>query len=413
MPATTPQRPRHWLRRLRISAGIALLGLLALLIVTIAINRTDEALEPATLAWLKYQSPTAADAQNGYLALLALDARAADPLAAAAAVLREERAIFAATRATQQQAGPHYADIRTRLLQPAETRIPLDDCKDKCHDYILAHAEKMTQLANKHAGLLARYRAMLDFPAYAEDIPRDPRALYPNHGLAYSLGLLYLQSVVSAIEHGDAQAAYQAWARHQRFWNMAAAGSVTLRDTMRAIAQLERNQALLSDMLKAYPNSIAMARQHALPLLAAEPQLASLVARSMVAEFQMQAYVLTDMLAHSSLFATADEAPADIRDRLALLFYQRNASLNLLQRLHQRDLSLNGLALAGDMLQKDPGMQDDTACTRNPDIHMLANPLGKMLLCRENAYDLSRYHAHAARVDASSRELKSAMQATH
>lgn len=411
MPATTPQRPRHWLRRLRNSAGIALLALLALLIVTIAINRTDEALEPATLAWLKYQSPTAADAQNGYLALLALDARAADPLAAAAAVLREERAIFAATRASQQQAGPHYADIRARLLQPAETRIPLDDCRDKCLDYILTHAEKMTQLASKHAGLLASYRAMLDFPAYAEDIPRDPRALYPNHGLAYSLGLLYLQSVVSAIQHGDAQAAYRAWAHHQRFWNMAAAGSVTLRDTMRAIAQLERNQALLSDLLKTYPNSIAMARQHALPLLAAEPQLASLVARSMVAEFQMQAYVLTDMLARSSLFVTADEAPADIRDRLALLFYQRNASLNLLQRLHQRDLSLNGLALAGDT--PNPGMQDDAVCTRKPDMHILANPLGKMFLCREGAYDLSRYHAHAARVDARSGELQSAMQAKH
>ncbi|MDO8304678.1 hypothetical protein, partial [Herminiimonas sp.] len=102
MPATTPQQPRHWLRRLRNSAGIALLALLALLIVSIAINRADEALEPATLAWLKYPSPTAADAQNGYLALLALDARAADPLAAAAAVLHEERAIFVATRSSQQ-----------------------------------------------------------------------------------------------------------------------------------------------------------------------------------------------------------------------------------------------------------------------------------------------------------------------
>jgi hypothetical protein len=410
--ASTPLTPRRrWPRYLFLSAGILLLALVAVLLLAVAANRFDEPLERSTKAWLDYPAPTAPDTQNGYLALLALDAQIDNPIAAAAAMVREEHALFAKTRGPQQHTTPHYDEIRTRLLHPSEVHIPLDSCKDKCYDYILTHGEKLKALSSTHADLLRRYRAMLDSPVYAEDIPRDPRALYPNHGLAYSLGLLYLGDLVSAMQKGDAQAAYQSWARHQRFWQMAATGSVTLLDIMRAVAELERNQTILSDMLKAHPQSIAIARRQALPILTNRPLLAPLVARSMVFEFQMQAYVFSDMIYDASLFKTGDEQEADLRDRLALLFYQRNASLNLLHRLHQNDLSQNGVALGGNLAQDNSDAQNKVSCTDQRNWHLLVNPVGKILLCRIGSYDMHRYHERAAKADAATNALIQTIQA--
>lgn len=411
---SSPSKPRIWLRRLLKTAGILALLLVTLLVVTIIVNRFDEKIDKDTQAWLDYPAPTApssADTQNGYLALLALDARADKPLAAAAEVVRQEKVLFAASR-QPQRAIPDYSEVRTRLLKPSDLRISAGDCKDKCYAYILANRDKLARLAEKHADLLRRYEAMLDSPAYAEDVPRDPRAPYPNHSLADGLGLLYLGNVVSTLEKGDTQTAYRAWARHQRFWQKAASGSATLLGEMRAVAQLERNQALLADMLKAHPQGSAIAKQHALPLLAQQPRLASLAARSMVMEFQMQAYVFTDMIHQFSLFSSDELQPARLYDRLALLFYQRNASLNLLHRLHQDDLEQNNLARDPMIPQVDGGAseQGKATCAR-PGWRFVVNPLGKYLLCQQASYDLSRYHQRAAKADVAAKVLEQSIQA--
>ena len=411
MPSLLFTRRRRWPRRLLKTTGIVLLAAVAVVILSIAINRFDESIEPSTQAWLDYPAPTVPEAQNGYLALMALDAQVANPIVAAAGVVREERAIFADARKSHQYAEPRYQQVRARLLRPRTVRIALDDCQHDCYAYILSHAQLLAQLSGTHADLLQRYGAMLDFPAYAEEIRRDPAALYPNHELASRLDLLYLGNVVAALQQGDAQAAYRQWARHRRFWQMAAAGSVTLRDTLRAIARLERSQALLSGMLTAHPESAAAARLHALPVLAARPRLAPLVARSMVIEFQMQAYVVTDMIAHASLFAIGEIQPAGLGDRLALLFYQRNASLNLLHRLHQSDLLQNGVALDGKIASSDADARIKGPCAYQLDWHLLSNPLGRHLLCKEGSYDLRRYHERAARADQATKELELSIQA--
>lgn len=408
---SSPSQPRTWLRRLLKTAGILALLLVTLLVVAIIVNRFDEKIGKDTQAWLDYPAPAAPEAQNGYLALLALDSQADKPLDAAAATVREDKALFAASRGPQY-AAPDYAAAHTRLLKTGNTRIGAGDCKDKCYDYILANRDKLAQLTEKHAALLRRYEAMLDFPAYAEDVPRDPRVTYPSYSLSDSLGLLYLGNVVAALESGDAQSAYRAWARQQRFWKMAAAGSTTLLGEVRAISQLERSQALLADMLKAHPQGSAIAKQHALPLLTERPRLASLVARSMVMEFQMQAYVFTDMIRQFSLFSTGEDQAPGVTDRLALLFYQRNASVNLLQRLHQDDLERNGVARDPMVPQTDPGAQGKASCAR-PDWRFLSNPLGKYLLCQQASYDLSRYHQRAAKADAAAKALEQNLQAMH
>lgn len=402
-------RDCRWCRLLAKAVGILLLVLSAALLLSIAINRFDEPIDRAAQAWLDTPVPSAPQtSQNGYLALLALTAQAADPIAAGGEVVRAQHAIFADSRVSHQDTEPRYRELRTRLLKPAKASMSLVDCKSECFNYILKNAEKIRRLSAERANLLQRYDTMLDFPVYFQDTPRDPALPYPYRDSAESLGILYLGSMVFTVQQGDLQTAFRQWARHQRFWQSAAVGSTTLGDTMNAMGHLERNQALLADLLAAYPQSAAAARSHGLPVLAGRPQLALLPARRMVAEFQMQSYAVTALVPHFSLYAVGEAQPIGLADRLALLFYQPNATSNLLHRLHQYDLARNSVALDEKMQVIRTGAQIEAPCESN--WRLLSNPVGKLLLCDEGSYDYHHHHERAAKVDATARRLERKLQ---
>lgn len=395
-----------------------LLILVAVFILSIATNRFDEPLEPSTQAWLDYPGLTAPEANNGYLALLALDAQVAQPIAAAGTLMREKRAIFADTRKSQQYTPQPYREIRTRLLNPTNTHIPsLPDCKDNCYAYLLSHAELLDNLSITHAELIKRYSAMLDFPAYTEEMPLvASKPVYPNYRLAQGLGLLYLGKAVFAQQKGDAQIAYQEWVRHQRFWQMAAAGSVSLHSLLEAITQIERGQKFLANMLASHPDSVTTARLHILPVLAEHSQLAPLLTRNLMYEFQRQAYALTNLIFQNSLFemsALENAQPAKPRDRLALLFYQRNTSLNLLHRLYQNSMSQNSIVLDRKFPQENVDVPIKTACSNSLDWHLLSNLTGKLMLCSEFSYDFRHYYERVAKAEAVAKELNQKIQAMH
>lgn len=410
---TSSAHYRRWTYRLLKTAGVVLLVFVAAVILVVAINRFDEPLERSTQAWLDFPVRAASpEPNNGYLALLALDARAANPIAAAGEVARAQHVIFADAQKSHQDTVRRYRELRARLLNPTGARIPLvADCKDDCPAYVLSHAMRLEKLSRDHADLLQRYSKMLDFPAYAEDIPIDPAKLPPNYGLAGQLGLMHLGNAAIALERGDAQMAYREWARHQRFWEMAAAGSLSLIDLMSAVDQIERGQTMLSHMLASHPDSAALARRHALPVLAERLRVMPLIARSRVYEFQMQAYVFTDLIFHISLNTVEEGRPTGLIDRLALLFYQRNASVNLLHRLHQSDMSRNGVELEAKIPPDDADAQIDQPCESNPNRRMLLNPIGKLLLCTEGSFAYRAYYERIAKADAAATELERKIRA--
>ncbi len=392
--------------------GIELLIPVTIIAASLVINRFDEPIERSTQAWLDAPVRTVPEAKNGYLALLALDAKAADPLAGAAAWVRDEHVIFAESRKSRQNTTVRYKASRQKLLNPSGKQIAVTNCKVDCYKYFLAHGALMQKQFASNADLMTRYSSMLDFPAYAEDVPRDPEAFYPNYSMASGLGMLYLAKVVHTLQQGDAETAYKDWARHQRFWQVAAAGSTSLLGFLQATAQLERSQALLSSLLADSPRSLAAARRHALPVLDVRPNLPQLAARSMVTEFQMQAYVFTDLLYHSSLFGIGDDQPRLV-DGIALYFYQPNASVNLLHRLHQNDLTKNGAKLDGKLAADTVYASADATCAFKFDRHILSNPLGKMFMCNVDSFDLQRYHQRATKAESSAYALEKLLLSTN
>lgn len=72
-------------------------------------------------------------------------------------------------------------------------------------------------------------------------------------------------------------------------------------------------------------------------------KIALLLDRSSVYEFQKEAYTLNNRICHLPIFG--DAQPPVLGDRLALLRYWPDASLNLLRRLHEYVMSRNGAAL--------------------------------------------------------------------
>ncbi len=254
---------------------------------------------------------------------------------------------------------------------------------------------------------------MLDSPAYTESIPSDPQAHYPsseetpfydlyNYALSRDLGLIHLGKVVTALEQGEVETAYREWARHQRFWQMAAAGSISMYGVQNAITQLASSEALLQQMLQAYPGSRATARRHVLPVLAERPQLSAALARSQVFNFQIIAYY-TDRLLQDKSLSTGS-------DRLPLLFLQRNATLNLAHRLFQNNMAQYNVALDG----KIPVMHEPTStmCKQvekgwsSPDFwswQLASNPAGILQLCGPSNSDA---FTHAAKIDAATKEIE-------
>jgi hypothetical protein len=409
-------RFRHWLSCLTKTGGILLLVLAAVITLPFAINCFDEPLDQSTQVWLDYPGLTAPEPQNGYLALMALDARPAQPVATAAAVVRAHHAILADASKSHQETLPRYRAIHAQLLDPISTYMPsLADCKDDCHAYLLAHPGLIEKLSSLHAGMIGRYDSMLDYPAYAEDIPLDPDALPPNYGLAYKIGLLHMGKMAFALQKGDAQTAYKEWARHHRFWQMAVAGSITLKGFRKVLSQLERSQALLSHMLAAHPESAAHARRHALPVLASRPQLAPVFARSLVHEFQIHAYILTHRIAQYSpwqivTLGMLDEYPEGPLHRLALLFYQPNATMNLLHGVHQNSMAQNNVTLDGDAMEEIAEVTD--ACADKWIRDLLINPTGRRIVCAAWV-DYPPDHGRIARADATAKDLEQKIRTQH
>lgn len=417
MSSHISSQPLHWLHRLLKSVAIVLLVLAAAVILIIVINRFDEPRDHSTQAWLDYPLPVAPEAQNAYLSFLALDAQVKNPITAAGELVRDEHAIFANERKSREYEPARYRIARFMTLNPTGEHISdLKDCMSNCHAYLLDHPKLLNDYAVSHPEMIDRYHTMLDLPVYAEDMVINLGAHTPNYRLARGLSQLHLGNAVLALQNGNAEAAYREWARHQRFWQMAAVGSVSLNGVMKSVAQLELGQELLSSMLASNPESMAIARLHALPVLEARTTLEPVLARSMTYEFQRQAYVFTDLIYQFSLFeigSSEDPAPAGLRDWLALLFYQSNASLNLLHRLHQKGMAQSGTSF-DEVIPQDNGNLDaqiKSVCVDPWNWHMFSNPMGKLAICSaKDFYDWNPYQERIAKAEAVAKELVHKMQ---
>lgn len=403
-----------WLRRL-IVATSALTGVLAIGIVCmIAANRFDDDLHPSAKAWLEYPAPTPPPAaRNGYLALLSLDSQASEPIAAAEKFVLAQHAIHAEAQIRHEETVSRYHAQHTLLLNPRSPSKSYTDCRMDCYDVLSRKNLTLDKFSNANADLQARYSAMLDLTAYAEILPADSEAHYPmrtdtpyfffelyNHHLASTLGLIHLRSVIATLESGDAGMAYRELARYQRFWQMAAANSISQKGSQHALKQLVRSQSLLLQMLQAHPDSRAAARRHIGPVIAEKPSMSEARARSMIFNFQIVAQYLNSLLERSDTW-TFD-------DRMQMLFFQKNVTLNLLQDLYRNELAQHQVRLLGDV----PPMQAASMalCERLEKPwydwefwhwSLVFNPMGKSQVCELTGTFLTQ----AIEIDRSAKDI--------
>lgn len=409
-------RQRLWLRRIFLILGALLLILLSAFSGMVAINHSDEPIERAAQAWLDYPAPSVPTEQNGYLAMLAINSQAPQPIVAADEFVRSEHAIQADAHANFETALPRYLEMHRRLLEPKQIMNPFrTNCLDGCYTYLIEHAALLDTFSRTHAWLNERYDALLSMTSYAENIPTDPESLSPQFSVIDAAATAHLGKAALALQHGEAPRAYKEWARHRRFWQTAAAGSISLNSVMKAIAQLELGQSLLMQMLTAHPETLAAAREYAQPVLLKRPVFSSVLLRSLVHEFQIHSYLVDQYAGRFSLwniatFGLMDDYPERPAERLSLLFFQRNATLNLLHRVHRNDMALH--RLKGNALPVDREIM--AICDRKSTASMTAatwrwerisNPTGKALVC-DAEINYRTQHERIKKVEAMDKQLE-------
>lgn len=243
-------------------------------------------------------------------------------------------------------------------------------------------------------------QAWLNYPTpHAPERSSGHLAFQPDYAPAKSQSLMQLARAETALHAKDPQTGYREWASQQRSWQKAAAEAMTVDDLLQTAVQLEHGQTALAGMLKRHPESLDAARQHALPVLQSQAALEPQFSRVLVRQFQLAAQAIA---AKAEFGADAD----GVAERLYLLFYQRNASLNLANRIIRDYMAQNGIALDGKLPAADPARP---ACKPEKNWLALSNQYGRHLICMARL-DYSAQRKRMVAVDAGAESLKKALQ---
>jgi hypothetical protein len=183
-----------------LSLSVRMIGLLLftpialcalLLLVLVAVNCLDERLDAETEAWLKNPVASVPDAQNGYFALMSLDAQVDQPLAAAVAAVQNYRAIHGQAESADKTFAEQYQSATRDILKPLDLNLKeLNRCEGDCYRTLKEDGKKRLQLSKEYATPLERYKAMLDMPAYSEEVVFDHNAPVLRYVFPLRLGLL-------------------------------------------------------------------------------------------------------------------------------------------------------------------------------------------------------------------------------
>jgi hypothetical protein len=372
MSDSTPSRRPLWRRLLRCMAwsvgGLLTLCLLCYAIL-VAINWNDEALTPETQTWLTEPANPVPDAQNAWLAMLAL--------------------------AYPQQSGPHagrriLARLRTAPLiaadqlvyerldaqlqhefGPPEAAFSPSPNGDICSitgkgpgilGRLLQDSARTTALVNANRTLLEKYYAAVALPAYAEEGP-------PVYGIpvqqtsnvtALEAACLARMDISLRLKSGD-RSINQTLIKHLRYWQTALTHSQSLIAIMIANAQVRSDIDWISDLSRQYPQQTQASLATVAPgytSLAGMPR-EMLWGRVIEGEFRHTQTMSEEIRQQPA----RGEAIADRLTRVAMRsFYLPHASANQRQRC------------LADLLSEKPTPLSDGANSS-----ILYNPLGKSI----------------------------------
>jgi hypothetical protein len=241
-------------RALRVLRRVALWGalsLFALFLAALAINAFDERPSREAIALLQPPVNRYKPEENIYVSLAGFDAPAGQSVIA----VGQARIAHYNERVDPMLLDPMLGLEVLTADDPLRLKFngSMDFCRPREASFwqsVHANAPKIKQLVDQNRELYQRYLALLDLPGYYETA--RPTHLSPLYLAPSDVRNLFLASVSLQLQAGDdaqVKAALKSLRRDVEFWHRMITGEGTLISKMIAVASLQTDSLVLSDMI--------------------------------------------------------------------------------------------------------------------------------------------------------------------
>ena len=311
---------RYLIKTIKIIALICGLLLLTLVIV----NWGDEELKPEVVQALAWRPPTNAFEDNGYLILLGIEA----PIEMDAAQLGK--------KALEAQLSRFAAAQKTHIESPAPEQNPAEvddyiDWKDNrceysaqpnCVDFYLQQgADKLIFVLLAQERLAARFQAIKQSKSYVEVMPPLVTAEFPKYSILMQASEMERIQAILDISEGKLEQGVARFAENASFSRRLLRESTSLVSHMVALAMVQRDTRILSELMVKYPKIATQYAAQLMPVLAPISTPEFSLKKPLIYERDMTLQAM-DGLKHT--------ASSSYQGKLYMaLGYQPNATLNL------------------------------------------------------------------------------------
>lgn len=352
-----------------------------LVLLLILINLKDANLDPAAVTAMEFPG-VQTDKANAYYALYGFKAPAgADPHATGLQFVTAVNAAYASKEGAATDKPPAPDAVKFSGESP-DKWCPRD--KIDCLDAYRANRAPIRRLAQDNALLLQRYRALYRYTVFQETVTRKYMGNLP-HLLTAENALTRALIGLDAVD-GNADAAFAALAKDIRFWRQVLQGASSVITKTVASALLDRDFALLAEILKRYqdrPQMLAAAKAALKPLSDQERSFAE----AFRGEYALGAHLvleLPDKLRDPDMAFSGHEVGI-WEPIMASLFFKRHASVNMLfqsyrDRLRLTQAPADKLIPVAEALAAEDRERHDIAR-----VSLVYNPIGKILFAISDA----------------------------
>jgi hypothetical protein len=364
---------------------VLLLLILGLVLILVGVNAFDEKPEPDVQRMLEPVEDSAPAEENGFFLLMAFsDAGTDDPHSTA----RERAAAY--NRAVVQgiDALADWADTsEVPQLEVVETEdLDCEPSRTRCLEYFARHSDEVLRALRANRILLKRYRQLASYSSYRS--PLTPTYSEPIPGFAALRNIQQLHIAAAAIQ--GTSVLIDTLAADIGLWRRVLADSDRVITKMVAYAMLDWDYRVLAEALEA-PGGDEGSREGLARALAPLTRAERSITDILNAEFQAAAHLIHNMRQQPDVFAGPNEN--FLNSRIAMYFFQPNATLNGLSRFYREvarlaDIPGAKLAAASEQLHERHGPD------RVWGLGMVYNPVGKIL----NAIAIPAYHTYIERM---------------
>jgi hypothetical protein len=361
-------------------------------LLLVAINVFDEDLNPEAVAFANFSGEEVAPEQNGYYAWVGFRVPVGEnPHTRGVQIVAQ---INEKLDLTPREAIDTKVFLGEKALKFTNNLAGLCG-RDAtgCLGRYRAKTGEIEKQVREYKVLLERYRALYGYPHFHETI--KPRIYAPLFYDPVSVsGLVRAQHALLALR-GDHQQALRQLRDDTLFWRRILIDSRSLVGKMIAVAAIQRNAQLTSEIVARYPtnqNSLALAAQAMQPLTAQERDLTKAYRN----EFALHMHFFTTLPAEQREPCTAVSFTDCAIDRLTTTFlFKPNATINR-SFMNYRETAARSKLPAPEFLKQTNETQasDQYDWDWLTSWHFAYNPIGKIL----NAIAVPTYDSYTARV---------------